>query len=170
MRLAEALRLRKSLLKRIKMDQDVLDSVLMERLKPGPQEEPDRLLRRIASNHAELECLVIEIHRTNARTLLPSGRSLIETMAHRETVNRRIEHLKTLLGRLVAKAIHEPWPPARSKVQALRLTPQAIRNEINALTVELRDLDRSIDHANGSTELGAWGAGRPALPAKAGGF
>ncbi|MCE1204490.1 MAG: DIP1984 family protein [Holophagaceae bacterium] len=170
MRLAEALHLRKSLAKRIKMDQEALDAALMGRPKAGPSEEPGLLLQQISANHAELESLVIEIYRANAGTLLPSGRTLIETIAHKETVTRRIEHLKALLGRLVAKASREPWPPARAKVQELRLTPQAIRNEINALTMELRELDRSIDLANWSTEVADWASVPSTLTAKAGGF
>lgn len=170
MRLAEALHHRKCLVKRIKMDQEALDAILMGRKRPGPQEEPQGLLRQIESSHAHLECLVIQIYKANAETLLPSGRTLIETIAHKETVSKRIEHLKALLGRLVAKSSHEPWPPTRAKVQELRLTPQALRNEINALTVELRELDRSIDSANWSTDLTLLDQSSLAMPAKAGGF
>ncbi len=170
MRLAEALHHRKSLVKRIKMDQEALDAILMGYKRPGPQEEPQGLLRQIESSHARLECLIIQIYKANAETLLPSGRTLIETIAHKETVSKRIDHLKALLGRLVAKSSHEPWPPTRAKIQELRLTPQALRNEINALTVELRELDRSIDSANWSTDLVPLNQSSLAMPAKAGGF
>lgn len=170
MKLAEALQYRKHLVKQIKMSQEDLDAILMGYRKPGPQEEPDGLLRQIALNHAQLESLVLEIYKANARTRLPSGRTLIETIAHRDTLLKRIEHLKALLGRLVAKSSQAPWPPTRSKVQQLRLTPQAIRNEINSLALEIRELDRSIEHANWSTELDPWGNAPQGISAIPGGL
>ena len=152
MRLSEALLQKKQLQTRIKRIQATLDAAMSLHNEPS-NEEPHTLLQQIESTQAHLEQLVVQIYRINAQTILPSGGTLIEAIAHRETITKRLEHFKTLLGRVVVKSRLEPWPPDRSRNRGTLLNPQHLRNQISALTIELQELDRAIHITNISTDI-----------------
>lgn len=152
MKLAEALIRRKELQTRIKEDMEALEAAVITPQGLGPDEEPNALLRQIELTHLHLEGLVVKINQTNNQARLPEGASLMEAIAHRDVLTKRLDHLKGLLKTVLGRNRREPWQES-SSIQTTHLSVESLRLQTNALAKELRELDLSIQTTNWNTDL-----------------
>ncbi len=152
MKLAEALIRRKQLQTRIKEDVESLEAAVITPQGLGPDEEPNALLRQIEVAHIQLEELVVRINQTNNQALLPAGISLMEAIAHRDVLAKRLEHLKVLLKTVLGRNRREYWSD-NQPIQATHLSVESLRSQTNDLSKELRELDLAIQATNWSTDL-----------------
>ncbi len=152
MKLAEALLHRKDLQTRIKEHQEALETAVVTPQGLGPDEEPQALLHAVEASHAQLESLIVRINRTNNQALLPNGISLMEAIARRDTLSKRIEHLKSLLKAILGRNRREYWTDS-APVQVTHLSPEQLRAQVNGLAKDLRELDLAIQATNWSSDL-----------------
>lgn len=152
MKLAEALLHRKDLQTRIKEHQEALESAVITPKGLGPDEEPQSHLLQIEAAHLDLEAMVVRINRTNNQTALPNGMSLMEAIVRRDTLTKRLDHLKSLLKAVLGRNRREYWSDG-THLQDTHMSPEVLRTQANGLAKELRELDLSIQGANWSTDL-----------------
>ena len=152
MRLAEALLHRKELATRIKEDIEALSTAVITPDGLGPDEDPHALLRQIHTAQDDLEALVIRINRTNNRALTSGGLILMEAIAHRDMLSKRVEHLKELTKAILGRNRRELWTD-KAPIQTTHVSVESLRSKLNASSQELRELDLAIQAANWASEL-----------------
>ena len=149
MKLAEALRLRADLQKRISQ----LDSRLMNnaRVQEGeqPAEDPAQLLVEQEACYEEYEALVEKINRTNSATVLPEG-SLTALLAKRDRLTRQLQGLRNFLN--AASDIAGRASRSEIKIKSA-VDVRALQKDVDRRSAQLRSLEGTIQAANWTTEL-----------------
>jgi hypothetical protein len=150
MKLGEALALRADLQKRIAQLGGRLQASAVVQEGDTPPEDPARLLAELREMSDQLERLIATINLTNAASRLPDGTSVTAALAHRDVLALRQGVLRS-----VAEAVAQAQ--ARYSRSEIRMTRQvdvaAVRDEIDALAKERRELDTAIQEFNWTAEL-----------------
>ncbi len=150
MKLAEALLLRAdmnkklaSLAERIKINCRVQDG-------DEPGEDPQKLMNTAFRILQEMEALIIRINRTNIGCKLPSGKSMMESIAERDRLNSQHRLLKeaTAAGRI--ENIH--YSNTEIKWKSV-LKVDALEKQADDLSKKIRELNAAIQEANWTNEL-----------------
>jgi hypothetical protein len=150
MKLGEALARRAELQNRLGQVRDRLRLSALVQEGDTPPEDPTPLLSEIDELAVELERLIALINRTNTATRLPSGLLLTEALAKRDVLGLRHSALKA-----VADATAEQQARySRSEIRMVRtFDVAAVRQQVDGLARERRDLDIEIQAANWTVDL-----------------
>ena len=150
MKLAEALIARGDIQKRLAQLQDRLKRSSWVQEGEQPHEDPAKLRREIAALVTQLETLIFQINRANISTRLPSGVTLTEALAQRDTLA-----LHQNILRSVADAASERVDRyGRAEIRRLpTIDVGQLRDEIDALAKQQRAIDTVIQATNWATDL-----------------
>lgn len=150
MKLADALLLRSdmnkktaSLAERIKANCRVQDG-------EEPGEDPQKLLATLFRILQEMEELITRINRTNLTCMLPSGKSMMESIAARDrlTAQHRVLKEATAASRIESAQYSNREIKWKSVMKVEGLEKQA-----DDLSKKIRELNSAIQEANWTNEL-----------------
>ena len=150
MKLAEALILRGDIQKRLAQLQDRLKRSSWVQEGEDPHEDPAKLRLQISSLIEQLQTLIYQINRANMTTRIEPGMTLTEALAFRNTVT-----LHQNILRSVADAASERVDRiGRAEIRRIPTIDVAqLRDEIDLLAKQRREIDTAIQAANWATEL-----------------
>lgn len=150
MKLAEALILRGDTQKRLAQLQDRLKRSSWVQEDEKPHEDPARLRAEVKALIQQLQVLMVQINRANMVTRLGSGETLTEALALRDALT-----LHQNILRSVADAASERIDRiGRAEIRRIPTIDVAqLRDEIDALAKQRREIDTAIQAANWATEL-----------------
>lgn len=150
MKLAEALIARGDIQKRLEQLQDRLKRSSWVQEGEKPHEDPGRLRHEIAALATELQSLIFKINQANVSTRLPSGMTLTEALAQRDTLT-----LHQNILRSVADAASERVDRyGRAEIRRLpTIDVGQLRDEIDTLAQRRREIDTVIQATNWATNL-----------------
>ena len=150
MKLSEALALRADTQKRIMQLRERLRASALVQEGEAPPEDPQELLAELDRLLGQLRDLVGRINRTNLAARLPSGTSLTDALAERDTLALR----HSILEAVAEAATNRVNRYSRTEI---RMVPTvdvgAVRRQADAAARERRELDTVIQGVNWSTEL-----------------
>ncbi|HTU80297.1 MAG TPA: DIP1984 family protein [Solirubrobacteraceae bacterium] len=150
MKLGEALAKRAELQSRLGQVRDRLRVSALIQEGDQPPEDPAPLLAELDQIADELEHLISDINRTNAKTRLPSGATLTEALAHRDVLGVKYSALKAVAD----ATIQQQARYSRSEIRLVRTFDVAcVRKRVDSLAREQRQLDVEIQAANWTVEL-----------------
>ncbi len=150
MKLSEALVLRADIQKRIQQltQRLILSSLVQEG--EQPPENPQELLTELDQLLVQLPGLIASINRTNERATLPSGETVTQALARRDTFDLHYSVLKGV-------AEHASSGRQRYSGRELRtistLDVAELRRRQDAIAQERRELDTAIQATNWETDL-----------------
>lgn len=115
-----------------------------------PPEDPTRLLDELLQMSTELERLITAVNLTNAASSLPDGQTVTAALAKRDVLALRQGVLRSAVEAVTqAQARY-----SRSEIRLARqLDVAAIRQEIDELARQRREVDTAIQEHNWTTEL-----------------
>ncbi|HET9110062.1 MAG TPA: DIP1984 family protein [Ktedonobacterales bacterium] len=150
MKLAEALIARGDIQKRLTQLQDRLQRSSWVQEGEKPHEDPARLRHEIAGLVTQLQTLIFQINQANISTRLDSGETLTEALAQRDAIT-----LHQNILRSVADAASERVDRyGRAEIRRVPTVDVALlREEIDALAKQRREIDVRIQARNWETEL-----------------
>ena len=150
MKLSEALILRGDVQKRLAQLQDRLKRSAWVQEGVKPHEDPMKLRQQVAALIQQLQSLISEINQANMTARLGSGMTLTEALAFRDAIT-----LHQNILRSVADAASERVE--RYGAAEIRRVPtidvSQLRDEIDRLAKQRREIDTAIQATNWATEL-----------------
>jgi hypothetical protein len=150
MKLAEALIRRGDTQKRLAELQDRLKRSSWVQEGENPHEDPAKLRRDVVELVEQLQALITQINQANISTRLESGMTLTEALAFRDAIT-----LHQHILRSVADAASERIDRiGRAEIRRIPTIDVAqLRDEIDTLAKQRREIDTVIQAANWATEL-----------------
>lgn len=150
MKLAEALILRGDTQKRLAQLQDRLKRSAWVQEGEEAHEDPSKLRQQVASLVRQLQDLIYRINRANMTTRLASGMTLTEALALRDALTVHQNILRS-----VADAASERVDRiGRAEIRRVPTIDVAqLRDEIDQLAKQRREIDTAIQAANWATDL-----------------
>ena len=150
MKLAEALILRGDTQKRLAQLQDRLKRSAWVQEGETPHEDPSKLRQQVVSLIEQLQSLIYQINQANMTTRLESGMTLTEALAQRDALT-----LHQNILRSVADAASERVDRiGRAEIRRVPTIDVAqLRDEIDLLAKQRREIDTAIQAANWETDL-----------------
>jgi hypothetical protein len=150
MKLAEALLERKSAKLKIENLQERLDENALVQEGDVPAETPETLLAELREAVRRFEAMIRQINAANNVAKLPNGVSLSEAIVRRDML--KLE--RQALERMAAAVSLRQHRYGRNEVKFVATVNQAnLRQEIDRLSKEWRELDAQIQAANWLTDL-----------------
>ena len=150
MKLAEALLERKGAKVKIDSLQERLEENALVQDGDTPSEAPESLVAKLREAVARLESLIRQINAANNTARLPSGASVSEAIVRRDML--KLE--RQALERMVAAMSTRHFRFGRNEVKFVATIGQAkVRQEIDRLSKEWRELDAQIQAVNWLTEV-----------------
>ena len=150
MKLAEALVLRADIQKKLAQLRERLRLSALVQEGEQPPEDPQELLAQLAQLLEQLERLIVQINRTNMQTRLAGGTILADELARRDILTQRYSTLSTLAD----TASNRTDRYGRSEIRKLStVNVAALRQQMDEVARERRELDTQIQATNWSTEL-----------------
>lgn len=150
MRLAEALVLRADVQKRLAQLRERLRLSALVQEGEQPPEDPQELLGQLDQLLQQLEGLIIQINQTNMQTRLADGTILTNALARRDILTQRYN----ILSVLVDTASNRVDRYGRSEIRKLSTVDvAALRQQMDEVARDRRELDTQIQAANWATEL-----------------
>jgi hypothetical protein len=150
LKLSEALILRGDVQKRLAQLQDRLKRSAWVQEGVKPHEDPMKLRQQVAALIQQLQSLIYEINQANMTARLGSGMTLTEALAFRDAIT-----LHQNILRSVADAASERVE--RYGAAEIRRVPtidvSQLRDEIDRLAKQRREIDTAIQATNWATEL-----------------
>ncbi|HEX6798474.1 MAG TPA: DIP1984 family protein [Ktedonobacterales bacterium] len=150
MKLSEALILRGDTQKRLAQLQDRLKRSAWVQEGEVPHEDPSKLRQQVVSLITQLQGLIYQINQANMTTRLESGMTLTEALARRDVLT-----LHQNILRSVADAASERMDRiGRAEIRRVPTIDVAqLRDEIDQLAKQRREIDTAIQAANWATDL-----------------
>ena len=150
MKLAEALILRGDIQSRLSQLQDRLKRSAWVQEGETPHENPARLRAEVAALIQQLQRLIFLINQANITSRLESGVTLTEALAQRDMITFHQNILKS-----VADAASERVDRiGRAEIRRIPTIDVAqLRDEIDALAKQRREIDTAIQAANWAIDL-----------------
>ena len=150
MKLAEALILRGDVQKRLAQLQDRLTRSAWVQEGEAPHEDPTKLRKEVTSLIEQLQRLVFQINQANMTTQLESGMTLTQALALRDALTAHQNILRS-----VADAASERVDRfGRAEIRRVPTIDVAqLRDEIDLLAKQRREVDTAIQAANWATDL-----------------
>ncbi|MCA1667013.1 MAG: DIP1984 family protein [Thermomicrobia bacterium] len=150
MKLSEALILRADIQKRVEQLRARLQASVMVQEGEQPPENPQALFAELDALLLQLGTLIAQINRTNLHAQLASGQTVTDALARRDTLALRISVLRSAADTAAT-------PVARYGRAEIRRLPAidiaALRQQIDTLARDLRELDTAIQATNWTTDL-----------------
>jgi hypothetical protein len=116
----------------------------------APHEDPAKLLDEAMGALKELEAIVVRINRANQATRLADGRSLMEEIAHRDTLVGR----HSLLKYAIEHTHKEPDRYSMSEIKWVsNLKVSSLQRQCDDLAQNIRELNVVIQETNWKAEL-----------------
>jgi len=149
-KLAEALIARGEIQKRLAQLQDRLKRSAWVQEGEDPHEDPAKLRNQVAALIQEIQTLIFQINRANMTTRLESGMTLTEALAFRDAIT-----LHQNILRSVADAASERVDRyGRAEIRRIpTIDVSQLRDEIDTLARQRREIDTAIQAANWATDL-----------------
>lgn len=152
MKLAEALMQRADLQRRIEQMRGRIRSNARYQEGEEPPEDPGALVEEVSRLLDELETLVVAVNLTNSTTRLPSGVTMTEALARRETLRARFTLLSGAAD--AAQGIGAASRQMRSELREFAALPvRDLRRRADEVARAGRELDVEIQRANWEAEL-----------------
>ena len=149
MKLAEALRERADLNRKLKQLSNRLEQNALVQEGENPAENPVELLAEFDGCIARLEELAAQINLVNCRTLV-EGRTLTELLARRDSLTLKLRTYQNFLS----EASQQAYRAMRTEIKIMSTVDvRKTQKAADALAKELRELDNKIQAANWATEL-----------------
>ncbi|HEY7348045.1 MAG TPA: DIP1984 family protein [Ktedonobacterales bacterium] len=150
MKLSEALILRGDIQKRLAELQDRLKRSAWVQEGEKPHEDPAKLRAEVTALVKQLQTLIFQINQANVTTRLESGMTLTEALAFRDAIT-----LHQNILRSVADAASERVDRyGRAEIRRIpTINVAQLRDEIDALAKQRREIDTVIQAANWATDL-----------------
>lgn len=150
MKLAEALQERADLRARIGQLGERLEDNATVQEGEETSEDPAELLAQLDTAIDRYEDLIARINAANGRTMI-DGRTLTEHLAHRECLQTKMHHYRSLISSAVSDV---GYRSSRSEIKIKRtVSVKELQKCVDDLAAEYRTLDNAIQAANWSTEL-----------------
>lgn len=150
MKLAEALALRADLQKRIsQLRSRLLQNALVQEGEQ-PAEDPQAMMADVARLLDEQATLITRINRTNLLTEVSAGMTVTAALARRDM----LEEHHSILNGVADTASNRVSRYSKAEIRAVATVDvRALRQQIDVLAQQRRELDVSIQAANWGTEL-----------------
>ncbi|HWL07732.1 MAG TPA: DIP1984 family protein [Planctomicrobium sp.] len=150
MKLAEALLERKSLKDKIDSLRARLDENVLIQEGDQPNEQPQVLLEELGEALRQLEQLIRKINGTNNIARLADGSTVSEAIVRRDVLRMKREAIEQVVNS--ASLRHHRF--GRNEVKfVLTVNTADLRQQIDALSKQWRELDSEIQAANWTMEL-----------------
>ena len=150
MKLAEALALRADVQKRLEQMRERLRMSALVQEGDQPPEDPQALLAELERMLADLTGLIARINRTNLATQLPDGTSVTDALARRDTLALHQSILRAVADAASARIDRY----TRSEIRRMATVDvAALRQQLDEVAKQRRELDTAIQAANWTTEL-----------------
>ena len=150
MKLAEALSIRKDLMKRIAQLQSRLQNNVKMQEGDTPLEDPAALMAELDKCLSQLEDYVYRINATNMQVLNARGETLTQLMARRDVLNMRV----TALRNVFTTASESQNRYSQSEIKMVTVVDvRKLGKQIDDLSARLRELDIEIQSLNFSADL-----------------
>jgi predicted negative regulator of RcsB-dependent stress response len=154
MKLAEALSLRATALRRIEQLRTRIVSSARYQEGEEPAEDASALLSEVENVIDEYETLIRRINRTNAATTMGADGTLTDALARRDALKWRHHVLKTAADAAAGSNQQGYTRQLRSELKMLSALRVAdLRAQADRVARELRELDVRIQQSNWEVEL-----------------
>ena len=150
MKLAEALSIRKDLMKRIAQLQGRIANNVKVQEGDEPLENPDELMKELDSCLKQLEDIIFRINATNMKTKNAKGVTLTQLMAQRDVLTMRVNTLRNVFN----SASESQNRYSQSEIKMVTVVDvKKLGKKVDDLSAKLRVLDMEIQALNFSTDL-----------------
>ena len=150
MKLAEALLERKSLKEKIQALRSRLDANVLVQEGDEPVEQPKALIAELDQSVDQLETLIRRINATNNTAKLEDGTTVSDAIVRRDMLRLRREAMEQVAES--ASMRQHRWGRNEVKFVAT-LNSAELRQQVDALSKQWRELDAQIQAVNWTTEL-----------------
>lgn len=150
MKLAEALLLRADLQKKLASLKARIGRFTRVQEGDAPAEDPNALISEALIVTRELHRLIAQIHRTNAKSQLPQGAPMLDTLIQRDAL---VEQHKVLMASLTQARQSEDRYSRREIRWMLHVSVPVLQQQADELAAQLRQLNVRIQEANWQLEL-----------------
>jgi hypothetical protein len=150
MKLAEALSIRKDLMRRIAQLQSRLSNNVKVQEGDEPLENPTDLMREMDSCLKQLEDIIYRINATNMQTVNAKGITLTQLMAQRDVLTMRVNTLRNVFNS--ASESQNRYSQSEIKMVTV-VNVKRLGKQVDNLAAKLRVLDMEIQALNFATEL-----------------
>lgn len=150
MKLAEALSIRKDLMRRIAQLQSRMANNVKVQEGDEPLENPTELMKEMDSCLKQLEDIIYRINATNMQTFNDKGVSLTKLMAQRDVLTIRVNTLRNVFN----SASESQNRYSQSEIKMVTVVDvKRLGKQVDNLSAKLRVLDMEIQALNFATEL-----------------
>lgn len=150
MKLAEALSIRKDLMKRIAQLQGRIANNVKVQEGDEPLENPDELMKELDSCLKQLEDIIFRINATNMKTKNAKGVTLTQLMAQRDVLTMRVNTLRNVFN----SASESQNRYSQSEIKMVTVVDvKKLGKKVDDLSAKLRVLDMEIQALNFSADL-----------------
>ncbi|MBR5092402.1 MAG: DIP1984 family protein [Bacteroidales bacterium] len=150
MKLAEALSIRKDLMKRIAQLQGRIANNVKVQEGDEPLENPDELMKELDSCLKQLEDIIFRINATNMKTKNAKGVTLTQLMAQRDVLTMRVNTIRNVFN----SASESQNRYSQSEIKMVTVVDvKKLGKKVDDLSAKLRVLDMEIQALNFSADL-----------------
>ncbi|MBO7101047.1 MAG: DIP1984 family protein [Bacteroidales bacterium] len=150
MKLAEALSIRKDLMKRIAQLQGRIANNVKVQEGDEPLENPDELMKELDSCLKQLEDIIFRINATNMKTKNAKGVTLTQLMAQRDVLTMRVNTIRNVFN----SASESQNRYSQSEIKMVTVVDvKKLGKKVDDLSAKLRVLDMEIQALNFATDL-----------------
>ena len=150
MKLAEALSIRKDLMKRIAQLQGRMANNVKVQEGDEPLENPDELMKELDSCLKQLEDIIFRINATNMKTKNAKGVTLTQLMAQRDVLTMRVNTIRNVFN----SASESQNRYSQSEIKMVTVVDvKKLGKKVDDLSAKLRVLDMEIQALNFSADL-----------------
>lgn len=150
MKLAEALSIRKDLMRRIAQLQGRLANNVKVQEGDAPLENPRELMKEMDSCLKQLEDIIFRINATNMQTVNAKGVSLTKLMAQRDVLTMRVNTMRNVFNS--ASESQNRYSQSEIKMVTV-IDVKKLGKQVDDLSAKLRVLDMEIQALNFATDL-----------------
>ena len=150
MKLAEALSIRKDLMKRIAQLQGRIANNVKVQEGDEPLENPTDLMKELDSGLKQLEDIIFRINATNMQAKNKKGVTLTQLMAQRDVLTMRVNTLRNVFN----SASESQNRYSQSEIKMVTVVDvKRLGKQVDDLSAKLRVLDMEIQALNFATDL-----------------
>lgn len=150
MKLAEALSIRKDLMRRIAQLQSRLANNVKVQEGDAPLENPRELMKEMDNCLKHLEDIIFRINATNMQTVNAKGVSLTKLMAQRDVLTMRVNTMRNVFNS--ASESQNRYSQSEIKMVTV-IDVKKLGKQVDDLSAKLRVLDMEIQALNFATDL-----------------
>jgi len=150
MKLAEALKERSDLNKKIEQLSDRINNNALYQEGTTPAEEPIDLLKELDASVARLQALMAAINHTNATTTIEEGQTITQLIAEKDALTMQVRIYRSL----VEKASQRIDRYSKTEIRILSAVDvKALQKKTDKISKRIRQLDNTLQEFNWRTEV-----------------